>query len=111
MGMYGPGKGISASAVPYRRTAPAWLKVTSRDLVKKVVELARKGMMPSMIALTLRDSMGVGQIKSVTGRRIVRILKAHARAPGGPVLPDPPRGLDAQAPGAPPQGHGHEVPP
>merc|ERR1711916_264354 len=39
--MYGPGKGISASAVPYRRTAPAWLKVTSRDLVKKVVELAR----------------------------------------------------------------------
>merc|ERR1711916_48343 len=75
MGHVRPGKGISASAVPYRRTAPAWLKVTSRDLVKKVVELARKGVMPSMIALTLRDSMGVGQIKSVTGRKIVRIRK------------------------------------
>ena len=82
--MYGPGKGISGSALPYRRQAPAWLKVSSRDLVKKVVELARKGMAPSMIALTLRDGMGVGQIKSVTGRKIVRILKAHGQAPEMP---------------------------
>jgi small subunit ribosomal protein S13e len=79
--MYGPGKGMAGSALPYRRTPPAWLKVTSRDLVKQIVDLAKKGMAPSMIGLTLRDSVGVAQVKSVTGRKIVRILKAHGRAP------------------------------
>jgi small subunit ribosomal protein S13e len=83
--MYGPGKGISGSALPYRRSPPAWLKVTSRDLVKQIIELSKKGMAPSMIGLTLRDSLGVAQVKSVTGRKIVRILKASGR---GAELPE-----------------------
>jgi small subunit ribosomal protein S13e len=79
--MYGPGKGMSGSALPYRRAPPAWLKVTSRDLVALVNEYARKGMAPSMIGLTLRDGLGVAQVKNVTGRKIVRILKASGKAP------------------------------
>ena len=33
--------------------------------------------MPSQIGATLRDSHGIAQVKSVTGSKILRILKAH----------------------------------
>eukprot|EP01098_Paradermamoeba_levis_P016188 TRINITY_DN8596_c0_g1_i1.p2 TRINITY_DN8596_c0_g1~~TRINITY_DN8596_c0_g1_i1.p2 ORF type:complete len:153 (+),score=7.79 TRINITY_DN8596_c0_g1_i1:61-519(+) len=79
--MYGPGKGKSGSALPYRRAAPSWLKVTSRELVEKICTLARKGMPPSLIGLTLRDSLGVAQVRAVTGRKILRLLKHNGLAP------------------------------
>ena len=82
--MHGTGKGIAASSLPYRRTAPAWLKVTTREVVQTICKLARKGMPPSMIGLQLRDSMGVAQTKAVTGRKIVRLLKHNGLAPDIP---------------------------
>ncbi|KAL0371592.1 UNVERIFIED_CONTAM: 40S ribosomal protein S13 [Sesamum calycinum] len=57
-------KGISASALPYKRTPPSWLKISSQD-----------------IGVILRDSHGIAQVKSVTGSKILRILKAHGLAP------------------------------
>lgn len=30
--MYGNGKGLSRSALPYKRSAPSWLKVTSNEV-------------------------------------------------------------------------------
>jgi|EP00657_Telonema_sp_P-1_P009971 small subunit ribosomal protein S13e len=79
--MYGKGKGVAGSSLPYKRTPPAWLKVGTRDIVKTIVTLARKGMNPSMIGMHLRDSMGIPQVKQITGRKIVRILKQHKLAP------------------------------
>ncbi|EOY24477.1 Ribosomal protein S13A, putative [Theobroma cacao] len=38
-------------------------------------------MTPSQIGVTLRDSHGIAQVKSVTGSKILRILKAHGLAP------------------------------
>lgn len=38
---------------------------------------AKKGLTPSQIGLQLRDSNGIAQIRSVTGSKIVRILKAN----------------------------------
>ena len=78
--MHGPGKGIAGTSLPYRRTPPAWLKHTTRDVVQTIVKMARKGVPPSMIGLQLRDSMGVAQVKSLTGRKIVRILKHNGLA-------------------------------
>ena len=34
-------------------------------------------MSPSQIGVILRDSHGIAQVKSVTGNKILRILKAH----------------------------------
>ena len=79
--MQGPGKGKSASALPFRRTPPTWLKKTSRDIIKIIVELAKKGVAPSMIGVQLRDSMGIAQVKNVTGRKILRLLKHNGQAP------------------------------
>ncbi|KAL3964133.1 hypothetical protein ACCO45_001137 [Purpureocillium lilacinum] len=61
--LHSKGKGISASALPYSRSAPA------------------KGATPSQIGVILRDSHGVAQVKIVTGNRILRILKSNGLAP------------------------------
>jgi small subunit ribosomal protein S13e len=79
--MHGPGKGISSSALPFRRTPPAWLKHATRDVVETVKKLAKKGLPPSMIGMQLRDTMGIAQVKNVTGRKILRILKHNGLAP------------------------------
>lgn len=73
--MYGRGKGISASALPYRRTPPTWLRIKSTDVEDQIQKLAKKGLTPSAIGVVLRDSHGIPQVKSVTGSKILRILK------------------------------------
>eukprot|EP00796_Vickermania_ingenoplastis_P004097 gene4098-2944_t len=79
--MHGNGHGKAASALPFRRTPPAWLKTTSRQVVDMVCQLSRKGKSPSAIGMELRDSMGISQVKNVTGRKILRILKHNGLAP------------------------------
>lgn len=65
--LHSKGKGISASAVPYSRAAPAWLKTTPEQVYEQIAKLARKGATPSQIGVILRDSHGVAQVKLVTG--------------------------------------------
>ncbi|PPD87080.1 hypothetical protein GOBAR_DD15985 [Gossypium barbadense] len=74
-------KGISASALPYKRTPPSWLKISSQDVEENICKFAKKGLTPSQIGVILRDSHGIAQVKSVTGSKILRILKAHGLAP------------------------------
>lgn len=73
--MHNPGKGISGSALPYRRSVPTWQKLTSTDVEEHIERLARKGYRPSQIGVVLRDSHGVAQVRRITGNKIVRILK------------------------------------
>lgn len=65
--LHSNGKGISASAIPYSRAPPAWLKTTPEQVVEQISKLARKGATPSQIGVILRDSHGVAQVKIVTG--------------------------------------------
>ena len=68
--MYGKGKGIASSATPYRRKAPAWVKMKPEDVCDHICKLAKKGLTPSQIGVTLRDSFGVPQVKTVTGNKV-----------------------------------------
>ena len=79
--MHGPGKGISGSAQPFKRTAPTWLKTTTPEVTDLICKLAKKGLTPSQIGVILRDSHGVGKVKFVTGSKVLRILKANGLAP------------------------------
>ena len=79
--VYGRGKGISGSAIPYTRVVPSWLKLTKEDCVTNIQKLAKKGLTPSQIGVVLRDSHGVPQVRFLTGNKIVRILKAKGLAP------------------------------
>ncbi|KEY63836.1 hypothetical protein S7711_09850 [Stachybotrys chartarum IBT 7711] len=82
--LHSNGKGISASAIPYSRNPPAWLKITPEQVVEQIGKLARKGATPSQIGVILRDSHGVAQVKVVTVERYgtLNILR------DAPVAPD-----------------------
>jgi hypothetical protein len=144
--MHTPGKGMSSSALPYKRTPPSWLKTTSvevraaaaalrrraaagwgcvapalqpaerrrarprgrnptgpsplraharlpaaaapltapraaacRPATPQVEELickfSKKGLTPSQIGVLLRDNHGIAQVSTVTGSKVLRILK------------------------------------
>eukprot|EP01100_Stratorugosa_tubuloviscum_P003417 TRINITY_DN1828_c0_g1_i1.p1 TRINITY_DN1828_c0_g1~~TRINITY_DN1828_c0_g1_i1.p1 ORF type:complete len:152 (-),score=79.08 TRINITY_DN1828_c0_g1_i1:123-578(-) len=79
--MHSKGKGISGSAIPYRRTPPSWVKASAQDVCSQVCKLAKKGYKPSQIGALLRDSHGIPLVRTVTGNKIVRILKANGLAP------------------------------
>ncbi|KAK1488076.1 40S ribosomal protein S13 [Colletotrichum cuscutae] len=82
--LHSKGKGISASAIPYSRNPPSWLKTTPEQVVDQICKLAKKGATPSQIGVILRDSHGVAQVRVVTGNRILRILKSNGLAPDIP---------------------------
>src|SRR6266404_3332021 len=68
---------IASSALPYRRAPPTWLKTSPQDVVEHITKLARKGLTPSQVGVTLRDSHGIPQVRFVTGNKILRVLKSH----------------------------------
>nr|GMC97628.1 40S ribosomal protein S13 [Ipomoea batatas] len=79
--MHSRSKGISSSALPYKRTPPNWLKISSGDVEDNICKFTKRDMTPSQIGVILRDSHGIAQVKSVIGSKILRILKAHGFAP------------------------------
>jgi small subunit ribosomal protein S13e len=55
--------------------------VTATQVIDQIVKSAKKGLTPSQIGVILRDSHGIAQVKSVTGNKILRILKTQGLAP------------------------------
>ncbi len=51
--MHSGGKGISKSALPYRRTPPSWLKISAPQVEEHVCKLAKKGLTPSQVTQTV----------------------------------------------------------
>eukprot|EP00296_Roombia_truncata_P008906 JP447432.1.p2 GENE.JP447432.1~~JP447432.1.p2 ORF type:complete len:152 (+),score=63.32 JP447432.1:64-519(+) len=82
--MHSNGKGISSSALPYRRTPPSWLKTSVAEVNEHIGKLAKKGLTPSQIGVILRDSHGIAQVRNVTGQKVLRILRAQGLAPDIP---------------------------
>uniref|UniRef100_A0A7R9VM67 Small ribosomal subunit protein uS15 N-terminal domain-containing protein n=1 Tax=Chlamydomonas euryale TaxID=1486919 RepID=A0A7R9VM67_9CHLO len=75
------GKGKSGSAIPYKRTASSWCKTTPAEVQEQVTKLAKKGMTPSQIGVLLRDQHGIPMVGSVTGSKVLRILRGKGLAP------------------------------
>lgn len=46
-------KGISQSALPYRRSVPTWLKLTADDVKEQIFKLGKKGLTPSQIGKSI----------------------------------------------------------
>merc|ERR1712046_382335 len=82
--MYSTGKGIARRCLPYRKAPPSWVQVSTQDLCDQIIKLAKKDSTPSQIGVTLRDSHGVPQVKSVTSSKVLRILKRAGIAPQVP---------------------------
>jgi small subunit ribosomal protein S13e len=79
--MYGTGKGISKSSMPYKKVPPRWLNIDSSEVVKQIEALAKKGYKPSQIGVILRDNFAIPQSRLLTGAKILRVLKKKGIAP------------------------------
>merc|ERR1711913_14690 len=75
------GSGISGSALPFRRKAPAWATMAPANIQEMIVKNAKKGLTPSQIGVLMRDVYGIPQVRFLTGKKILRILKKRGCAP------------------------------
>ena len=75
----GKGKGISSTATPFKRRSARWVAHTPRTISDLIVTMAKKGMSPSQIGVTIRDKEAVPSIKLLTGQKIVRLLKKNGK--------------------------------
>jgi len=73
--MHARTKGKSGSKKPISTTSPSWMKLKKDEIEAIVVKLGKKGYQSSKIGLVLRDSYGVPDIKTITGKTISKILK------------------------------------
>jgi small subunit ribosomal protein S13e len=78
------GPGISGSALPFRRKAPAWTTMSPSNITDLIVRNAKKGLTPSQIGVLMRDAYGIPQVRFLTGKKILRILKKRGCAPSIP---------------------------
>ncbi len=66
---------------PVRSTPPSWVRYKPEEVEKLVVKLAKEGYPPSMIGIILRDQYGIPDVRQITGKKILKILKEHGLAP------------------------------
>ncbi len=72
--MHSRGRGKSGSTRPAVRTKPLWLRYTEKEIELLVTKLAKEGKTMSEVGLILRDSYGIPDVKTITGRKIRDIL-------------------------------------
>ncbi|GMR59822.1 hypothetical protein PMAYCL1PPCAC_30017, partial [Pristionchus mayeri] len=78
--MHNPGKGISRSSIPYRRSVPTWLKLSGDGVTEQICKLAERVVRPSRVGEILRDSHEVAQNRRVTGNKLA-IARVVERRP------------------------------
>ncbi|PIN86425.1 30S ribosomal protein S15 [Candidatus Woesearchaeota archaeon CG10_big_fil_rev_8_21_14_0_10_44_13] len=72
--MYSRRKGKSGSNKPIKKTA-IWVRYKPKEIEMLITKLAKEGKSASEIGLFLRDSYGIPNVKSITGKRITIMLK------------------------------------
>lgn len=72
--MYSRRKGKSGSTKPVDTKKKSWVKYDAKEIESLVLKLAKSGMTQSQIGLSLRDSYGIPNIKTITKKSISKIL-------------------------------------
>ena len=85
--MHSRKKGKSSSTHPIDRKHPKW-GPSPREIEDKIVSMTKEGKSQAMIGIILRDSYGVPDIKTATGKKLSKILEEHG------MLPEVPEDLD-----------------
>lgn len=70
-------KGKSGSTKPLSDKPPSWITHSAKETKILVKKLAKKGYPPSKIGIILRDSYGIPDVKSITGKKISEIAEDH----------------------------------
>lgn len=75
--MYSRRKGKAGSKKPVKKVKPVWIRYTSKEIEQLVVKLAKAGKTPSEIGIILRDTYGIPDVKTLTKKKISKILEEN----------------------------------
>jgi len=75
--MHSRRKGVSGSKKPLVDKKHVWVRYGPSEVEVLVNKLAKSGLSQSMIGITLRDSYGIPDVKKITGKSIVKILREN----------------------------------
>lgn len=73
--------GRSGSKKPFKVAKKIWIRYSPSELEALIVKLAKSGKTSSQIGLTLRDSYGVLDVKSMGMKKITKILAENSMLP------------------------------
>ncbi|RMF06748.1 30S ribosomal protein S15 [Candidatus Woesearchaeota archaeon] len=82
--MHSRDKGKSGSTRPSKLAKPSWIRYKPKEVELLVVKLAKEGLAPSMIGITLRDVYGIPDTKLIAGKSITKIMEEKKLLPAIP---------------------------
>ncbi|MEM4336608.1 MAG: 30S ribosomal protein S15 [Candidatus Woesearchaeota archaeon] len=82
--MHSRAKGKAGSLRPAKKIIPTWTRYKANEIELLVVKLFKEGLKTSQIGMHLRDSYGIPDIKLLTGKTILQILKEKGIQTGLP---------------------------
>lgn len=74
-------RGSSGSDPPLRDEQPDWVELTPAEVEEEVLALREQGLSQAEIGLQLRDRLGVGDVREVSGQSVGEILATHDLEP------------------------------
>lgn len=77
-------KGKSGTKRPKSRTAPEWPQLKKAEISEVILKMAREGVPPAKIGLTLRDQYAVANLRAQLGMTLTQFLRAEKAAPEYP---------------------------
>lgn len=75
--MYSRKHGKSGSKRPLRGKAPEWVSYNKKEVEQLVLKLAKDNRSSSEIGIVLRDQYGIPDVREITGKKIVQILREN----------------------------------
>jgi small subunit ribosomal protein S15 len=82
--MHSRDKGVSGSKKPFKKTVPTWIRYKPKEVELLIGKMANEDKTPSQIGLYLRDTYGIPDVKTLTGKSITKILKEKKLTPEVP---------------------------
>ncbi len=74
---YSRKKGQSGSKKPFPRAKQSWVRYDAPTIEKLIVKYAKSGKTASEIGIILRDTYGIPDTRSFTGKKITQVLQEH----------------------------------
>lgn len=75
--MHSRKKGSSGSTKPAKMEKKLWTRYSAKEVEQLVLKISKQGFNPSMIGMILRDSYGIPDIKTLTKKKITKILEEN----------------------------------
>ena len=63
------------------KSAPAWVTTSSEEATAAILKLAKEGVSPSRIGMSLRDDYGVPLVRQLLGKTVGEVLSEGNAAP------------------------------